>query len=114
MLITKLTTVSALSRPPMVPLNIAITYLLSSTKKNPFQANAKVIGTANPSQRLYQPHTAIIDPTASVPSSSSVLFVNPINASPVKTQHFSVSFVAMNKPVKTFDKFHHRNTLEKF
>ena len=69
--------------------------------------------TANPPQRLYQPHSAPnIGRSAS--SSSSVPAVNPTNASPEITQEYTVPFVAKSNAVKTFDERDYHNTSEEY
>ena len=96
MLNTKTTTVPTLSRPPLAALNIADTYLLSSTKNNPFQTKTNLNAAANQCQTLYQPHTAPnIGPSAILPSSSST--VNAKKPYSVNTQNYTVPLVEMNK-----------------
>ena len=86
MLNTITLTVSALYRSPLVPLNNAATYSLSSTNSSSYQTNAKLKATANPSQMLYQPDTApIIGPPSSLLYTSSIHFVNPTNPPPAFT-----------------------------
>ena len=62
--------------------------------------------------KRYINHTAPnIGPSATFPSSSST--VNPINASSICTQNFTVPFVAKTKSVETFDGLDHQSTPEK-
>ena len=108
-------TVPALSRPPLVLLIFADTYWLTSTNYNPFQTYTKLYATTNPSQTIFQPHAATnIGPSARLLISSSIPIVKPINLSPVKPQHRTISFVAMNKIVKSFDGLTFKNHLNKF
>ena len=88
-------TVPTLTRLSLAPLNFADNYSFRSTNKTRFQTNTNLNATADPSQTLYQPPTARnIGPFASLPSSSSVLNVNPIEQPPVVTQNYTVFFVA--------------------
>ena len=109
---TKTTTAPTLSGSPLAPLNIASTYSLKCTNNNPFQTETIINATANPCQKLYQPHTAPnISHSTILPASSSNLY--PLNPSPVVTQNDSVPFGSMNKLVKTFDVVDHQYTPEK-
>ena len=82
MLNTKTPTFSTRSRPSLTPLKDAESFLLSGTISYPFRISIIFNATANPSQTLYQPHTAPNKgSSASVPSSPSVPTVIPINPS---------------------------------
>ena len=88
MLKTLNTTLPTLSRPRLAPLNIGATYLKSSTNKFPFQTKSNLNAAANPSQFLYQPHTAPnMGPSTCLLSSSSVPIFYPVNHSTVITQN---------------------------
>ena len=106
------TTVSELSRLPLPPLNTADTYSKSSFNNELYQINIKMNANSNPSQTLYQPRTAsCIGLSATLPSSSFVRTVKPINSSSVITQNFTVPFVAFKKLVETLDGLdHHYNS----
>ena len=113
MLNTITTTVHTLSRPPLPLLNTADTYSMKSTKDSPLQTNTILNPTAIQCQILYQTHTALnVGPSSilfSLPSS-----VNPMSISFVSTQNYTVLFVAMNKPVKTFRRLDHQNGPEEY
>ena len=88
-------TVPALPSPPLVSLEIADTYSLSTTQLNSFQTSTKQNATVNPSQTLYQSLTApIMHLLASSTSSSSVPIVKPINTPAVNAEKSTVPFVA--------------------
>ena len=109
---TVTTTVPTLSRPPLVPLNIADTHSLSSTDSIPFPTITKLHATANPSRTLYLPHTAHnTDRTATLLSSD--IPGNPINPSHLFRRNYSVPFVAMKKSVKNFVGLDNQYTPEK-
>ena len=80
---------------------------------NPFQTKTNSNATANPSQTLYQRHTTSnvqpiphhTGPFASLLSSSKPS---------VNRQNYTVTFVEMNKSVKTFDGLDHQYTPEEF
>ena len=108
MLNTITTTILNLSGPPLVPLNVVDTYSMGITNKMSFQTYSKLNATLIPFQTLYQPHTKLnIEPTASLPLSSSVPTVNPMNRLPANSENSTVHFVAMNRSVKTFDGLDH-------
>ena len=101
--------------PRLPPLNFVTTYSLSSTNNNTFQANRILNAIANPSQMIYQPHTATNKwSSASLLSSSFVPTVNLMNPPLVNTQNYTVPFVAMNKSEKFFLDFTIKILLEKF
>ena len=114
MLNTMTTTVPFLSRASLAPPNIVDPYYFISTNSTPLRKKkTKVNLTANQCERLYQPHTAPnIVSSATLPSSSSA--ANPINPFPMLTLNYTVSCVAMNKSVKTFDGFDHQNTPKEY
>ena len=92
MLTTITTTVSDLSRLPLIPLNSADTYSMSSTNFFPFQTNIKLNATANPGQTLCQPHAAPNEgSSATLLSSSST--VNSKNPFTVISQNYTVLFL---------------------
>ena len=73
----KITIVYVFSRPTLARLSFADTYSLSCTNKKQFPTNIILNSTANPSQTMYQTHTAPdIGTSAGLFSSSSVPTVN--------------------------------------
>ena len=95
MLNTETATVPISSGRPLVPLNTADTYSLSSTNGKPFQTNSNLNATASPRQTIYQPHTAPhIGPSSTLPPSSST--VNPMNPSRVITKRNTITFASTN------------------
>ena len=108
MMNTSTTTVPALPKPPVTPLNVAETYSLSSTNYIPSRNNTNLNATANLSQPLYQPQTAPnLGPFASFTTSIFVPNVHPKNFSSSFTQDYTVPFVAMIKTVRHFDGIDH-------
>ena len=86
------TTVPTLSRYLLIQLNIADTYTLSGSNKNPFQTITNLNATEKPCQSLYQPDTAPnIGPSAILPSSSST--VDPRNFSSISTKKTILYFL---------------------
>ena len=80
MLSTKTNTVPALLRPRWAPLSFVDIFSLSNTNNVHLQANTILNASANPTQTIYQPHTATnVSSSASLLSSSSVPTVNPKN-----------------------------------
>ena len=78
-------TAPTLSRPLLAQPKFADNYSLSSTKNKPIQTITDFNAFANPSQTLYQPHTAPnTGPSAALPSSSST--AEPTNPSSVTTK----------------------------
>ena len=113
MLNTTILSFPTFSKQPLDFLYHADTYSLSSTNKTPFHTNTKSNATASPFQTFHQTHTAPnISPSASLPSSSSVANGNPIKPHLVKTQNNTLSSVAINNSVGTFDGPDHQCTPE--
>ena len=108
--------------PHFSPLNFAHTGSLGSTENNPFRTSTNFKATACPCQTLDQPHTIPklqpifyqSGPTGGLPSSPSVPTVNQKNFPPVdaQAQNCSVSLVAMNKSINTFEGLDQQNTPE--
>ena len=63
---------------------------------------------------LSTPSAAIRCPSAGLPSPSSVPTVNPANSSPLISQSYLVTLVAINETVKTFDGLDYQHTAEEF
>ena len=102
-------TVLAISRLPLVLLNTADSYPLSSTNNSFSHAKTNLIATANPSQTIYKPKTAPkLDLFASLLSSSSVRTVNPKKTHIAVTQKNTVPLFALNKFVRNFDRLDHQ------
>ena len=100
------TTVFALWRHSLVPLNISDANSLDSTDKKLFERNTCTHFTANPSHTLVQPYAAPnIGISANLSSSHCVLTVNPRSPPSAMEQIYSIPFVAMNKSVKNLDGF---------
>ena len=95
---------------------------MSSTKTNTFQIDSNLNATANPPQKLYQPHVTPniqntsnnFGPSASVLSPSSFPTVNPINPPPVNTENSALLCVDMNESSKILERLDHQSTPEEY
>ena len=103
------------SKIPVDLLKNTDSYSLSSINDIPFQTNVKLNATANSFQTFHQPHTArYVGVFASLPSSSSVPKVNPINPPLVRTHSYITHFMALNKTSKTVEGVDHQIFAEEF
>ena len=97
----------------MVPLKSADTHSLSSSHNNPLKTNTNSKTILPPDQTLYQPRTTPnIGTCASLPPSSFVPAMFLMNSPPVITQHYTITFVARNKNVESFDGPEQQTTAE--